>query len=326
MLVKYYEPPRLEDLPPDSPQFYWAAYRAAVANAMIAERFLYACTGKRYLWPGTRIVTEEPRPEWVVETLLQLCRILDGTQQLLWTALEDFIRVVPDTVEDRGIRAACWHLWCWECSSEIRERIVALDEGAHGTEHLQATRGLDEKWLQEQLPATMATAALDPPLDTHGILMRLRCEEVRVIDHATRKLDHMRMCREAVQTSSLEIPPIPGANSAPILSLNGPPATTPSSQETSAEPLKPLSLEGQILQLRPRAPLLARLAHLMETREEASTEQVREVVYCGDGRKESERNEGPLKQLIYRTNGALRELAYPRQLRYTARLVFWEPT
>ena len=40
MLVKYYEPPRLEDLPPDSPQFYWAAYRAAVANAMIAERFL----------------------------------------------------------------------------------------------------------------------------------------------------------------------------------------------------------------------------------------------------------------------------------------------
>jgi hypothetical protein len=322
---KYIEHLLQQDFPPGSPQFYHAVHQAAMANALMADRYLCTCSGKRYLWPGTRIITEGPQPEWFVETLVLLCKVLNVTQRIIRQALDDFILAVPDTVENRGIRSECWHQWCWDFSWELRARVMMLDRGAHSAEHLRETHSLNEEWLRKHVKVSMATAATDHPLDTHKLSVQLRREEVLVVDHATRKLDHVRMCREAVQTSSLEIPPIPGADSAPILSLNGPPTMTPSSQEPSKESPKPLSLETRILKLKPKAGLQARLVGLMENRHEALTEELRDEVYSLKSDR-SKTHEQRFKQLIYTTNDALRELEYPRQLRYTAHRIFWEPT
>jgi hypothetical protein len=170
-----------ENFPPGSPQHSWVLCQAAQANVLIVDRFIHCCTGKRYLWPGTRIVTEKPQPEWFVQTLLLLCKVLNVTQKIIGPALEDFLHVVPDTVEDRGIRSECWHQWCWDLAYELRARVLMLDEVAHGAEHLQETYGLNETWLREHVKESMATAALDPPLDAHGVLVRLQRERAMML-------------------------------------------------------------------------------------------------------------------------------------------------
>jgi hypothetical protein len=64
----------------------------------------------------------------------------------------------------------------------------------------------------------------------------------------------------------------------------------------------------------------------MEPREEALTEELRKEVYGLGDHNESEKSEESFKRLVYRTNAMLLELAYPRKLRYTTRLVFWGAT
>ena len=134
----------------------------------------------------------------------------------------------------------------------------------------------------------------------------------------------VRTRREAwlLSSSGFEMPQTLGVNGAP----NGPPPSVATPPPAPEDPPVCLSLEDRILQLRPKSNLLARLADLMEPRERALTEELRKEVYDLGDDDESEKSEGSFKQLIYRTNDVLRELEYPRRLRYTAHLVCWKTT